>query len=58
MKKHNHARRCRRPIAFLVSSLLSLFLLVLAAGCSGDKPEPTSAKVVETNADPNVFAMV
>jgi len=29
----------------------------MAAGCSGDKPEPSSAKVVETNADPNVFAM-
>ncbi len=57
MKKANHARRCRRPIAFFASSFLSLFLLLMAAGCSGDKPEPSSAKVVETNADPNVFAM-
>jgi cobalt-zinc-cadmium efflux system membrane fusion protein len=57
MTKANHARRCRRHIAFLVCSLLSLSVLLLAAGCSGDKPEPSSTKVVETNADPNVFTM-
>jgi hypothetical protein len=57
MTKANHARRCRRPIAFLACSLLSVFILLPGTGCSGDKPEPTSTKVVETNADPNVFTM-
>jgi len=57
MKNDTHARRCRRQIAFLACSLLSVSILLLAAGCSGDKPEPSSTKVVETNADPNVFTM-
>ena len=57
MKKHSHARLSRRQIAFLACSFLSLSILLLAAGCSGDKPDPSSSKVVETNADPDVFTM-
>jgi len=40
MKKPNHARRYRRPIAFLAGALLPLFWLVLLSGCQGAKPNP------------------
>ena len=56
MTKHNPARQAR-PVAFIAAVVLSFCLLALALGCSGSKAEPTSDKVVETNADPNVVTM-
>ena len=50
MKKHNHVRH------FL--TLLGCSLAVsLALGCSSEKSQPLSDKVVETNVDPDVVTM-
>ncbi len=50
MKKHNHVRH------FL--TLLGCSLVVsLALGCSSEKSQPLSDKVVETNVDPDVVTM-
>ncbi|MGB9253646.1 MAG: hypothetical protein WCC25_02300, partial [Candidatus Korobacteraceae bacterium] len=50
MKKHNHGRH--------VLALLGCSLVVsLALGCSSEKGQPLSDKVVETNVDPDVVTM-
>lgn len=56
MNKASHCPPCvtRLRIGWAV---LTLALMGLLAGCSQKQPAPTSDKVVETNADPNVFTM-
>lgn len=53
MKKHNHTRRVRHVLTLLGCSLI----VSLALGCSSEKSQLLSDKVVETNVDPDVVTM-
>ena len=53
MKKHNYVRHVRHVLALLGCSLV----VSLALGCSSEKGQPLSDKVVETNVDPDVVTM-
>ncbi|MGA8875303.1 MAG: efflux RND transporter periplasmic adaptor subunit [Candidatus Korobacteraceae bacterium] len=53
MKKHNYVRHVRHVLALFGCSLV----VSLALGCSSEKSQPLSDKVVETNVDPDVVTM-
>jgi|HubBroStandDraft_5_1064220.scaffolds.fasta_scaffold01292_5 cobalt-zinc-cadmium efflux system membrane fusion protein len=56
MKKPSHRQPCVMRLC-LGWAVLALAVVGLLAGCSEKQPGPTSDKVVETNADPNVVTM-
>jgi cobalt-zinc-cadmium efflux system membrane fusion protein len=53
----NHINQRRRPLARAGGLLPLLLAAVLLSACSNTKSEPSSGRVVETNADPDVFTM-